>query len=159
MAVNSQEISSEERGRQALNFIESTANGLNATPDYVAKVLSGVWDRRTQLTPRHYGITFQRGLYVYYINPFVTHVMPSPGEGVAKLEVRKYHADSYQDQEPIGSIWVSSAWRVAEGEEKIFQNGHADYSGHDLPRGTKNFSLALQKGKELIADMTTPIRF
>lgn len=165
MSVKSQELSPEERGKQALDFISAVRVGLNATPEYVAKVLDDVWNRRIQTTPRHYGITFQRGLYVYHVNPFVSHTEPRNDEGRAALQVSKYTADRENkdhDQALVGTIHIGSSWLKLnpEDDNKVFNGGSAQYFDQEMPfPGTKDFGIALQKGKELIADMTNPIRF
>lgn len=161
MSVKSQELSPEERGRQALDFITSVRIGLDATPEYVRRVLDDMWDRRVQTSPRHYGTRFDRGLYRFYFNPFVSHIEPRQGEGAASIEIAKYHTDdTSRNPEPIGKISVYSDWSEDQNGQKLFRDGSARYYDTQIPYpGTKDFSLALQRGKELIVDMTSPIRF
>lgn len=155
-------FSCNEEGQLAFDFIQNTANRLALTPEFSTALIREFFDRNAQLYPRHYGVNFPKGSYIWHIVSFGGHYRVAKPEGNTGLDITKYDASLVNidhGRAYVGKIHASASWTEIDGEKK-FSYGGALYNDQTTGfPGIKVTELALSKGRLLIAELINPVSF
>lgn len=110
-------LSEAEKGQQAFNFIQTTANRLALLPEFQLALVREFFDRDAQTYPRYYGVNVVKGPYIWHIVSFGNHERVKKPNGDSGLEISKYDAGLDPDKAFAGSIHTFASWVERWSEE------------------------------------------